>query len=311
MKKAFVVLALCVPFAAMLAFSIPTGRMAQASKPFEVADLLAVDTVELKADEATPVEFGFKMAAGNRMAVKLTPPDYPCNLIVAAYVPMGWADDPNNWDEACYLVFFGPGQEPGIELARAEVSAVEEFAWNLFDITPLGITIESGSFYFAVENKVDDNPGLALDGGYPPNHVSWMYTTFVGETDPRWAPFDNIDVGFPGGKLLGDSIDVMLRMLGEIQGTVVELKPDVETSVSLASIVASGGTINYSIAEAGGVEITLWDALGRAVRTLYTGYTDAGEHTLAWDGSDLAAGTYFIKLRTPYAVKTARVVLIP
>jgi hypothetical protein len=310
MKKVLVVLGLCVPLVAMLAFTIPTGRVAQASKPFEVQDLLPSDTVELSADEATPVEFGFKMAAGDRMAVKLTPPDYPCDLIVAAYVPMGWGDDPDNWDEECYLVFFGSGEEPGTELARAEVSAVEAFNWNLFDITPLDITITSGSFYFAVENKVDDNPGLALDGGNPEHHASWMYTTFVGEPEPSWSPFDNINVGFPGDMPLGDSVDVMLRVLGEIEGAVVELKPDVAEPLSLASIVASGGTVNYTLAEAGAVEISLWDAIGREIETLYTGHAEAGEHAFSWNAAGLSAGTYFVKLRTVNAVSTAKVVVV-
>jgi len=177
------------------------------------------DTIELIEDEATPVNFGFKMSAGDRMAVKLTPGtgNYPFTVTAACYVPIGWATDPDNWDQACYLVFFDDGAEPGAELGRKEVSAVEEWAFNWFDVSDLGITIESGSFYFAVENKVDDNPGLALDGGAPLHHVSWMYTIFSGETDPRWLPFDDIDAGL--GKLLGDSVDLILRVKGVVSGT--------------------------------------------------------------------------------------------
>ncbi|TET23080.1 MAG: PKD domain-containing protein [Candidatus Stahlbacteria bacterium] len=176
------------------------------------------DTIELIEDEASPVTFGFKMKTGNRMAVMLTPPAYPFELTQACYVPIGWVDDPDNWDQACYLVFFDDGAEPGAELGRKEVSAVEVMAFNWFDVSDLDITIESGSFYFAVENEVDDNPGLALDGQDPEHHVSWMYTTFVDETEPRWLPFDDIDVGFPGGMLLGDSVDLMLRVKGVVSG---------------------------------------------------------------------------------------------
>ncbi|MQY70739.1 PKD domain-containing protein, partial [bacterium] len=117
-------------------------------------------------------------------------------------------------------MFFDDGAEPGAELGRKEVSAVEVGNWNWFDVSDLDITIESGSFYFAVENIVDDNPGLALDGGAPPHHVSWMYTIFSGETEPMWAPFDQITLQppWPEGMYLGDSVDLMLRVKGIVSG---------------------------------------------------------------------------------------------
>ncbi len=194
------------------------------------------EEVELKEDEATPAGFGFKMQAGHRLAVMFTPPSYPFELTQACYVPMGWADDPDNWDEDCYLVFLGPGEEPGTELGRKEATGYEAMNFNWFDVSDLDITIESGtgSFYFAVENKVNDNPGMALDVGKPSHHVSWMYTVFVGEIDPKWAPFDNISItGWPEETLLGDSCDLILRVKGMIPGgKEVTLTPTVRQSTS-------------------------------------------------------------------------------
>ncbi|MCK4231952.1 PEGA domain-containing protein [candidate division WOR-3 bacterium] len=192
------------------------------------------EEVELKEDEATPAGFGFKMQAGHRLAVMFTPPSYPFELTQACYVPMGWADDPDNWDEDCYLVFLGPGEEPGTELGRKEAAGYEAMNFNWFDVSDLDITIESGtgSFYFAVENEVNDNPGMALDVGKPSHHVSWMYTVFVGEIDPKWAPFDNISItGWPEETLLGDSCDLILRVKGMIPGgKEVTLTPTVRQS---------------------------------------------------------------------------------
>ena len=194
------------------------------------------EEVELKEDEATPAGFGFKMQAGHRLAVMFTPPSYPFELTQACYVPMGWADDPDNWDEDCYLVFLGPGEEPGTELGRKEAAGYEAMNFNWFDVSDLDITIESGtgSFYFAVENEVNDNPGMALDVGKPSHHVSWMYTVFVGEIDPKWAPFDNISItGWPEETLLGDSCDLILRVKGMIPGgKEVTLTPTVRQSTS-------------------------------------------------------------------------------
>jgi len=198
------------------------------------ATLEEVEEVELSYDEATPAGFGFKMQAGHRLAVMFTPPSYPFELTQACYVPMGWADDPDNWDEDCYLVFLGPGEEPGTELGRKEAAGYEAMNFNWFDVSDLDITIESGtgSFYFAVENEVNDNPGMALDVGKPSHHVSWMYTVFVGEIDPKWAPFDNISItGWPEETLLGDSCDLILRVKGMIPGgKEVTLTPTVRQS---------------------------------------------------------------------------------
>ncbi|MEA3311127.1 MAG: PEGA domain-containing protein [candidate division WOR-3 bacterium] len=197
------------------------------------------EKVELKYDEVTPVPFGFKMKAGNRMAVEFTPGDfgsnmYPFELTDACYVPIGWADDPDHWDEQCDLVFFGPGEEPGVELGRKTVAATQQGNWNWFDVSNLDITINSGSFFFAVENRVNDNPGMALDGAQPMHHVSWMYTVFVGEIDPKWASFDNISItGWPEEIHLGDSCDLILRVKGMVPGgKEVTLMPTVRHEVS-------------------------------------------------------------------------------
>ena len=314
MKKVLVVLALCVPFAAMLAVNIQPSPVVEVAAPSESSALM-LEMFELSYDETSPVPFGFKMKAGNPMAFEFTPGDfgsdmYPFTVDSACYVPMGWADDPDNWDAACYLVFFGPGAEPGTELGRKQVSAYEQGNWNWFYVGDLGITINSGSFYFAVENKVDDNPGMTLDGGSPQHHVSWMYTVFQGEIDPKWAEFDDIDAGL--GVNLGDSVDLILRVKGMAPGGtgIVELTPHKAELTPSATIVASGGTINYALAEATDVQISLWDALGRPVKTLYTGHADAGEHTLTWDASALPSGAYFIRLKTLNTVSTAKVVLI-
>ncbi len=314
MKKVLVVLALCVPFAAMLAVGIQPSPVVEVAAPSESSTLM-LEMFELSYDEVTPVPFGFKMKAGNRMAVEFTPGDfgsgmYPFTVDSACYVPMGWADDPDNWDAPCYLVFFGPGTEPGTELGRKEVSASEQGNWNWFYVGDLGIEINSGNFFFAVENKVDDNPGMTLDGCVPMHHVSWMYTVFQGEIDPKWAAFDDIDAGL--GKNLGDTCDLILRVKGMAPGGtgIIELTPHVIEFTPSVTIVASGGTINYALAEATDVQISLWDALGRPVKTLYTGYADAGEHTLTWDASALPSGAYFLKLKTANTVSTAKIVLI-
>lgn len=54
--------------------------------------------------------------------------------------------------------------------------------------------------------------------------------------------------------------------------------------------------IPFEIKEAGDVTLKVYDMTGREVATLVNGYQSAGSHTVAFDGSGLASGTYLYKL---------------
>lgn len=315
MKKVLCVFALLLPLTAVLAVEVSRTPVPVADNPWNLSESGLMEVVELAYDEALPVNFGFKMSTGDRMAVMFTP-DGDFAVQEACYVPIGWADDPDNWDAECKLVFFdeAPSGEPGSSLGDKDVSAYEQGNFNWFDVSDLNITIEDGeNFFFGVENLVDDNPGLALDGGAPPNHRSWMYTTFVGEPEPFWSPFDNIGLPppWPEDLPLGDSVDLILRVRGDLQPIgVVELEPTIVKFAPTATLVVSSGSLSYTLAAAGNVDITLYDASGRPVKTLFAGYADAGEHSLIWDGSDLARGTYFARLHTSSYSVVSKIVLI-
>ncbi|MFI5145342.1 MAG: T9SS type A sorting domain-containing protein [Ignavibacteria bacterium] len=55
-------------------------------------------------------------------------------------------------------------------------------------------------------------------------------------------------------------------------------------------------TINFSIPEKGYTELTLYDISGKKVKTMFNRIADAGEYSIALDGSALASGIYFYKL---------------
>jgi hypothetical protein len=65
----------------------------------------------------------------------------------------------------------------------------------------------------------------------------------------------------------------------------------------------SGTQIRFDVPETGPVELSVYDTLGRTVKTLATGRTQAGSHTVAWDGRDdggrvVASGVYFVRIRS-------------
>jgi subtilisin family serine protease len=70
---------------------------------------------------------------------------------------------------------------------------------------------------------------------------------------------------------------------------------------------------DFALPRAGNVELAVFDASGRRVCVLDSGFRAAGVHSAAWDGSDaagarVAAGLYFARLTTAAGSVTGRVV---
>jgi hypothetical protein len=72
-------------------------------------------------------------------------------------------------------------------------------------------------------------------------------------------------------------------------------------------------TITFSLKKGGMVNISVFDVLGRRLRTLVEGSVEAGRHDVVWDGTDdsgkwAAPGVYLYRLRTDDVVETGRIV---
>jgi hypothetical protein len=75
-------------------------------------------------------------------------------------------------------------------------------------------------------------------------------------------------------------------------------------------------SIPYEVGFPGQVELSVFDARGRRVRTLVNRNQSAGEYVSVWDGNDdrgrsLGAGSYLIRLKTKDGVETSKVLLLP
>ena len=74
-------------------------------------------------------------------------------------------------------------------------------------------------------------------------------------------------------------------------------------------------TIFYSIPRADQVDLAVYDLAGRHLRTLVSGYVNAGDHAIQWNGRDdagnqVASGIYLYRLRTDDFVETRRMALV-
>ncbi|MCA9728360.1 MAG: T9SS type A sorting domain-containing protein, partial [Candidatus Eisenbacteria bacterium] len=73
--------------------------------------------------------------------------------------------------------------------------------------------------------------------------------------------------------------------------------------------------VTFDLPAATEIELGVYDAAGRRIRSLFAGRAEAGTQTLTWNGRDdreraLASGVYFLRLRTANATRVQRVVLV-
>lgn len=60
--------------------------------------------------------------------------------------------------------------------------------------------------------------------------------------------------------------------------------------------VNGGSRILFDLKRSGNVEVSLYDILGRKVKTVYSGFLQAGNNSFPWDGHGVASGCYFINV---------------
>ncbi|MRR10544.1 T9SS type A sorting domain-containing protein, partial [bacterium] len=68
--------------------------------------------------------------------------------------------------------------------------------------------------------------------------------------------------------------------------------------------------ISYTVGRAGGVELAVYDALGRRVRTLVRARQGPGTHAATFEAGTLPAGVYYCRLRAGDDAGTVKFVLM-
>ena len=96
---------------------------------------------------------------------------------------------------------------------------------------------------------------------------------------------------------------------------------DVNTSKSFALVSSYPNpfnpqtTVSYEISSAGNVDLSVYNIMGQKIATLKSGYAEAGQHSIVWNGldasgADVSSGIYFLQLNAGSEVVTEKITLL-
>jgi len=181
---------------------------------------------------------------------------------------------------------------------------------------PMGEPYHVGSITFHVLNVGETDIDTTM---YPPSsHTSMAdpagtLTVFPHYYDSAAAVECGADPTLWGPGPGGIGFTVIVPSTGVEEGTQIpttyymnKLTPNpFKTSTAIA----------YGIPKDTEVNLSVYDATGRKVRTLVSGHVKAGKYTVSWDGLDdaghrLASGTYFVRLVTKDFSKMEKALLL-
>jgi photosystem II stability/assembly factor-like uncharacterized protein len=117
----------------------------------------------------------------------------------------------------------------------------------------------------------------------------------------------------------GGDYSILRTRTGGIQTNIASESPVVPTSFQLLQNYPNPfnptTVIKFRLEESGPVQLSVYDELGREVRTLMNGYENAGWKQIMWDGRDnanrpVASGAYFYALRGESRMDAKKMMLI-
>lgn len=119
-----------------------------------------------------------------------------------------------------------------------------------------------------------------------------------------------------GIDFIGGTKDYYYLQSATINGKDIVVAVDEEPEQLQLSVDAypnpfnSSTTISYSIANPEYISLFVYNSMGQKVFTLVDSYMSAGDHTVRFNGNNLASGIYFYRFEAGDVVKTGRMTLV-
>ena len=216
---------------------------------------------------------------------------FSCNLF-------GQNTSGNDYEFLATIDKMGPAGNSNVVLHVAVTESEIPQTWFVMDhlnfVTRLMIPDANGTIVDVLNNEYIEVEGsFTLDPSWDVNHCEIVY--FLQDTDTKEI--------LQGGKV----------MINDLIGVGIE-ETLLEEGIAISNIYPNPFSdvtnINFSIAEAGRVEVLISDMTGRVVATVSDQEMPAGDHQLIWRaGSEIPNGVYFCTIRTSSHTSTQKIML--
>lgn len=192
-----------------------------------------------------------------------------------------------------------------VESEVALGGAAFEIIFNGNDIQPQAVMLDSAAAYMQLSYTIRDNRLLVTVVNWDAGNSSFakgrllsvLYSSAAGHSS---KPFDIINADFSDNS--GYSVDARYNAEYPHPGT--------PSAPVTSSMILKGYpnpfncevSISCEIPADGFYELSVYDILGRKVKTIFSGYQSAGQQAFVWNGTDkdnigVSSGTYFLRLQ--------------
>lgn len=131
--------------------------------------------------------------------------------------------------------------------------------------------------------------------------------------DGTWSVYPYFESGIVVASSIGQGLFVF-RIDPTLVATSADTAREQPEAMRFASVypnpVRGAATLTLDVAEAGAVDVALYDATGRRVATVFAGSLAVGTHPLALDAEALPAGTYLVRATAGTSVTTRSITVV-
>ena len=96
----------------------------------------------------------------------------------------------------------------------------------------------------------------------------------------------------------------------EFNGEIDEIVSGLSVSTAYPNPFNPSTNIDYSISNAGNVQIAIYDITGRQIEIVRNEYQSEGSHSIAWNAINSPSGIYYIQIKAENDINTQKVILL-
>ena len=202
-----------------------------------------------------------------------------------------------------------------------EETSEKPWVCNDYNVGPYTYNLSADDNFFSVSPSFD--LGSVSFGLLAPDGTGIGHLAYAGETASPLkyssvfldgdTPFD----GLYSDNESGEGAGMWFIGHDSISGTIsssVAVEADAPTAFAVAQNSPNPfnptTTISFSLAQAGNVNVDIYNVAGQKVDTIVNEYLDSGSHSVVWDASDFSAGVYFYTVKGGDFSKTMKMTLV-